>query len=485
MVILDILDALFLAILSIECFRVLQACSYKPQRGYIKLFVSRYFAFLAIVQVVCLLCSHLFQKWHVTVCLAIACALTFFVKRKCPLKFTKRIVRMLFVQVAVLFCASYFVCSAYFVILLPVVVLISWLICLPIDLLVAKYYIKKAVQKLSQSGISVIAITGSYGKTCTKDMLATLLDGAIAPTGSCNTPLGIASFINKTDLSTSKYLVLEFGARKVGDIGELCSLYKPNYGIITGICEQHLATFATLGNIVKTKGELVEYLPEDGVCVFNSADELVNNLFQLGRCKKLSTNRQSVINVSTTLQGVAFELAQGKQNYTVNLPQISGYIMDTFLMCFEMCNALGQAVYITLKNCAKVKQTPHRMQITHNGSFYIVDDAYNANIKGITSCCETLSKFTNYKIVLTQGIVEGGSKQKQFNEQCGKMLGSTFDVVIAIGKYSKSIANGAKQGKCQVIVAKNLLEGAELLRSYVKHNCIVVFQNDLPDVVSL
>jgi UDP-N-acetylmuramyl pentapeptide synthase len=125
------------------------------------------------------------------------------------------------------------------------------------------------------------------------------------------------------------------------------------------------------------------------------------------------------------------------------------------------------------------------MQIVHNGSFYIVDDAYNANIKGVESCCDTLSKFDNYKIVLTQGIVEGGRKQKQFNEQCGKMLGATFDVVIAIGKYAKHISTVAKQGKSQVVVAKNLFEATKLLRNYTKPNCIVVFQNDLPDVVSL
>ena len=485
MLVLDILDALFLGILSFECLRILQACSYKPKRGYFKIFASKYFAFNVIVQVLCLLCFYLLQRWCVTICLAVASILTFFVKRKCPLKFTKRIVRILFVQVAVLFCACHFVCSAYFVILLPVIALASCAICLPADLLIAKYYLKKAVQRLSQSGITVIAITGSYGKTSTKDMLTTLLDGAIAPTGSCNTPLGIANFINKTDFSQYKFLILEFGARQIGDIRELCTLYKPKYGIITGICEQHLSTFKTLGNIVKTKGELVEFLPSDGVCVFNSDNQLVNNFLQLGRCKKVLTNSRLISNVNTNLHGISFELGGENQNYIVNLPQISHYIIDTFLTCFEMCNLLGQDVDLTVKNCSKIQQTSHRMQIVHNGSFYIVDDAYNANIKGVESCCETLAKFDNYKIVLTQGIVEGGRKQRQFNEQCGKMLGVTFDVVIAIGKYAKHISTGAKQGKSQVVVAKSLFEATKLLRNYTKPNCIVVFQNDLPDVISL
>ena len=130
-------------------------------------------------------------------------------------------------------------------------------------------------------------------------------------------------------------------------------------------------------------------------------------------------------------------------------------------------------------------QTPHRMKILHNGNFYVVDDAYNANIKGISSCCKTLSQFDNYKIVLTHGIVEGGKLQRTLNERCGQMLGIHFDVVIAIGKYAKHISSGASNCKCKVVHAKNLAEGTKLLQRYTKPNCIVLFQNDLPDVVSL
>ena len=86
--------------------------------------------------------------------------------------------------------------------------------------------------------------------------------------------------------------------------------------------------------------------------------------------------------------------------------------------------------------------------------------------------------------MLTQGIVEGGAKQQQLNEQCGKLLGENFDVVIVIGKYSKQIANGAKD-LTNIVVVKNLNQAMHLLQQYVRPNCIVLFQNDLPDVVSL
>lgn len=485
MLIYDILDALLLTVFSFECFRILQSCSYKPQRGYFKIFASGYFLMLLFAQVLAVLCQFLWQQWCVTVVFGVATTVSFLKKRKCPLKFTKRIVRMLVVQLALTFALGYFVGSCYFVVAMPIIAVVSWLICLPIDAIIANYYLKKAVKKLSQSDVKVIAITGSYGKTCTKDMLATLLDCSIAPKGSCNTPLGIAKFVNGTDLSQYKYLILEFGARNVGDIRQLCKLFMPKCGIVTGICEQHLSTFKTLGNIVKTKGELVGNLPREGFCVLNGNDSNVQSLSQVGVCRKVLTGKIAEQTHQTTLQGTQFNVKHNGQVYSICLPQISNYIVDTFLMCFAMCNNLGQDVVSTVSNCKKVAQTPHRMQILHNGTFYIVDDAYNANIKGVSNCCQTLSCFDNYKIVLTQGIVEGGKLQRTLNERCGQMLGAHFDVVIAIGRYANRILKGTNNCPCKVAYAKNLAEGTKLLQRYVKPNCIVLFQNDLPDVVSL
>ncbi len=485
MLIWNIIDALLFCALSLECFRILQSCSYKPQRGYFKIFASGYFLMLIFTQILAILCHLLWEQWCVTVVLSIATATSFLKKRKCPLKFTKRIVRIIVVQFGLIFVLCNFAGSCYFVVLLPIIAVMSWLICLPIDAVIANYYLKRAVKKLSQSDVTVVAITGSYGKTCTKDMLATLLDCSIAPKGSCNTPLGIASFINKTDLNAYKYLILEFGARNVGDVKQLCKLFQPQYGIVTGICEQHLSTFKTLGNIVKTKGELVQSLPVNGFCVLNGADNIVQTLAQVGVCSKKLTDKSIVSNQQTTLQGTRFDIKHNGKLYNICLPQISDYIVDTFLMCFDMCNLLGQDTNLTVQNCKKVTQTPHRMQILHNGNFFIVDDAYNANIKGISNCCQTLSRFENYKIVLTQGIVEGGKLQRTLNERCGQMLGTHFDVVIAIGKYAKQILRGTRDCNCKVVYAKNLAEGARLLQRYVKPDCIVLFQNDLPDVVSL
>ena len=485
MLLWDILNAFLLILISLECFRVLQSCSYKPQRGYFKIFATVYFATLIVTQVLVLIFYYFVAKWSATAVLFVAAFVVTIKKRKCPLKITKRILRMLIAQFCILIALCLLFSGAFCVMALPVVCLLSWLICLPIDSLIANFYLKKAVKKLSKTDIEVVAITGSYGKTCTKDMLSTLLEGGIAPSGSCNTPLGIANFINKTDLSPYKFLVLEFGARNKGDIKQLCDLYKPKYGIITGICEQHLSTFKTLDNIVQTKGELAQSLPSDGFCILNGADDHLKHIVPSCNCYKFFTNKAFVSNAKSTLNGTFFDVLHDNKTYSVHLPQISSYIVDTFLMSFEMCLALGQSAKLTTSKCKDIKQTPHRMQISHNGMFYIVDDAYNANIKGVKSCCCTLEQFDNYKIALTQGIVEGGKKQGELNQLCGQMLGGVFDVVMAVGKFANQIASGAKCGKAEVVCAKSLNQAMQQLSRYTKPNCIVLFQNDLPDVVGL
>ncbi|MDE6373731.1 MAG: hypothetical protein K2L72_04445, partial [Clostridia bacterium] len=121
-------------------------------------------------------------------------------------------------------------------------------------------FVKKARAKLAGSNVIVVGITGSYGKTSAKNILAAMLQKkykVLATPSSFNTPLGIAKTVNGSDLNGIDVFVAEMGARHVGDIAELCALCKPHYSLITGICPQHLESFKTLENVVATKGEII------------------------------------------------------------------------------------------------------------------------------------------------------------------------------------------------------------------------------------
>lgn len=475
--------ALYFA-LSYESFRRLQGANYRPARGYFKLLISPYFAALVLLQGAVLavkLCR--FPSWIRCVLYGVTALVFLLIPRKCPLKFTKRILRFAFVQVLLSFALCYFGLDVYAVIAVPFLALLSLAICLPQDRVIARHYIRKAQRKLSESKVTVVAVTGSYGKTSVKDMLTSLLDDSLAPSGSCNTPLGIASFINKTDLYYVKYLVLEFGARKKGDIAELCRLFKPKYGIVTGVCPQHLSTFKTWDNVVAAKRELVESLPADGVCVLNVKDETAVSYADAGTCKKVMSNALAEVKLhGITVDGAELKVKYGKTEKQVKLPQITAHAADTFAMCLTMCLVLKQSFTKTLLRVTNVNQTPHRMQISKTDNCYIIDDGYNASITGVTSAANTLAHFKQFKTVITQGLVECGGKRKEYNVKCGRILGEACDVAIVLGANKKYLAEGLGDTSCKVLFAKSLKQAVQLAQPYLNgEQSILLFQNDLPD----
>ena len=127
----------------------------------------------------------------------------------------------------------------------------------------------------------VIAITGSYGKTSTKDFLATILSKrykVLKTPGSFNTPMGICKVIRGELKPEHEIFIVEMGAKEKGNIKELCDLVRPEIGIITAIGPQHLETFKTMESVVSTKYELIESLPVEGIAVLNNDDENCRNL---------------------------------------------------------------------------------------------------------------------------------------------------------------------------------------------------------------
>ena len=470
-----------LTVASFECLRLLQSLSYRPKRGYAKILLTWYFGALLLTQTAAaLFYAYGFPEHSITVAYFL-CAVPFLcVKRKTPLKFTKRILRITAVQTALLFVLCYFVGNAFFAAVLPVITLVGWAVCLPLDNAIARRYLRKACRKLSESNVTVIAVTGSYGKTSVKDMLTSLLDDSVSPSGSCNTPLGIARFINSTDLYYVKYLVLEFGARQKGDITELCKLFKPVCGVITGVCPQHLSTFKSLENVVTAKRELAEYLPANGFCVLNSKDEYARGFADCGVCRKvLSDENIAVTTENVDFGGTTLAVTYGKTTKRVMLPQISSYVADTFVMCLQTALQLKQCFTKTVSRSIYVKQTPHRMELVRGANCYILDDGYNGSIAGVTSCCETLKRFECRKVVVTQGLVECGKRRAELNEQCGRILGQACSFAVVVGKNANYLAKGLADTPCKFVYAKNLKQAVAFAQPHLNGG-ILLFQNDLP-----
>ena len=156
------------------------------------------------------------------------------------------------------------------------VVYLSNVINIPIEKIVYKYYYNKAKNKLKDMpNLSVVGITGSYGKTSSKNIIHSILNSNFIsyPTPkSFNTPYGLMISINNGIDKFTNMFIAEMGAYKQGEIKELCDFVHPKYGILTTIGVAHLETFKSEENIIKGKFELIESLPHDGVGILNKDD---------------------------------------------------------------------------------------------------------------------------------------------------------------------------------------------------------------------
>lgn len=201
-------------------------------------------------------------------------------KAKKPLKYTPRVKRML-VTVAVLYVAMTVLLAVFasgritaLVVGLvaaasPFVIILANIINKPIELSINRYYTNDAKKMLAACpNLTVIGVTGSYGKTSVKFYLNTLLKAkynVLMTPESYNTPMGVVKTVRGSLRATHEIFICEMGAKYVGDIKELCDIVHPKHGIITSIGPQHLESFKSLQNVINTKFELADALPKDGM----------------------------------------------------------------------------------------------------------------------------------------------------------------------------------------------------------------------------
>lgn len=171
------------------------------------------------------------------------------------------------------------------VVLIPFVVRLAFLIISPLEKAIANKYFKNAVNTLdSKKNLIKIGITGSYGKTSVKNILATILEQSfkvVKSPYSYNTPMGLCKSVKEIKDDTQIF-IMEIGARKVGDVAKMAKALKPQIGIITGIAPQHLQTFGSVEDVMRGKYELIEALDNNGIAVFNGENLRVKNMYD--RC---------------------------------------------------------------------------------------------------------------------------------------------------------------------------------------------------------
>ena len=300
--------------------------------------------------------------------------------------------------------------------IVPVAVVVVFFILYPFEKLINLYYINKAKRKLKKfDRLIKIGITGSFAKTTNKFILTTMLSqkyNTICSPGSFNTPLGLTRIILQELKQEHQIFVAEMGAKKRGEIQDLCKLIKPDYALITGVGSQHLESFKSEENILKTKYELAEFVDQkQGVVVYNGQNQKCVQLYNMSQNpKKILAGTQDyayATNIVANDNGIKFTLHLDNKSVNCTTKLLGEFNIQNICMCASLAYTLGVNLNQIKKAISLLEPVQHRMQIMKSGNNIIIDDSFNASEEGCSVALQTLKLFENKtKVIITPGIVE-------------------------------------------------------------------------------
>lgn len=362
-----------------------------------------------------------------------------------------------------------------------------------------KYYDEAAAILASMPALKVIGITGSYGKTSTKHYLHRILSEHFSTTmtpGSFNTTLGVIRTVREYLKPYDEVFIVEMGAKQPGDIKEIAELVNPEIGIITAVGEQHLETFKTVGNVQKTKFELVDALPSDGLAVLNNDFEYVANR-QVGnvKCSRYAVSNPAgadyhAENVRYTPRGTTFDVVGEKLDTPLSLhtPLVGECNVSNLLGAVIVALRLGVPPEKIKYAVSQIEQVEHRLSVKRvPGGLTIIDDAFNSNPAGSKMAVEVLGmmKDEGKRIIITPGMIELGERQVEANRLFGRNIAANADVAIIVGHYNRdAILAGIDDGGMpadKVFAVDSFAQAQQKLHEIARPGDIVLYENDLPD----
>ena len=379
-----------------------------------------------------------------------------------------------------------------------IVLLIANYINKPVEKLVYKFYMNKAKHKLGgMKNLEVVGITGSYGKTSSKNILNDILSSKYntCPTPkNFNTPNGLMITINNYLDKFTDILIAEMGAFKEGEIKELCDFIHPKYGILTTIGTAHLESFGSEDAIMRGKFELIESLPKDGVAVLNADDKKQLSYDIKNECKTIwigiENHSADIIakNIKQSEDGIKFEVKfkEDKKVYKFETVLLGTANVYNILSAIALGIHLGISIDQLQTSVKGVKPIEHRLELKKYGDITIIDDAYNSNPIGSKMALDVLNLMKGKKIIVTPGMIELGDKQYEFNMKFGEYIADICDEVILVGEVqTKPIYEGLIRKKYKeknIHIINDVKLAFELMQELKDKNTYVLLENDLPDI---
>ena len=336
----------------------------------------------------------------------------------------------------------------------------------------------------------VIAITGSNGKTTTKNMLYNILSlkaPTIATKGNLNNNLGVPF----TLLNLAKkhiYAVIEMGADHVGEIAYLCTIAKPHISAITNANNAHIGKFGSFENLVKTKGEIYEALDGNGVAIINNnLDCATKWRARLTTQKVVSFGNNSKIFATNIMQKrnyIYFNLHISTKQQKIVLNMLGKHQVDNALVATACAHALNIDITTIKQGLQNTEAAVGRLKIIHCGKLTIIDDSYNANPHSMKAAINTLAGFTGEKVLVLGPMADLGKDSLAWHQQIGKLIDKKnitayaygvlanvygFSYFVNLKKLKQHIIK--KHHKAVILVKGSRIAGLDKLVKMLQNKC--------------
>ncbi|MGQ0520758.1 MAG: Mur ligase family protein [Actinomycetota bacterium] len=369
--------------------------------------------------------------------------------------------------------------------LTPVLVDAALALTAPLERRLARPYVTRAAARLAQVRPTVVAITGSYGKTTTKGYVAHLVGATrsvVATPASFNNRAGLARAVNEHLTPGTEVFVAEMGTYGPGEIAELCRWCPPDVAVITAIGPVHLERMRTEETIVRAKSEILEGA---GAAVLNVDHPL---LAALGG--ERAAGGQKVVRCSGAGDPAAEVVVAGGEVRAGG--EVIGRLEGTAAQPSNVACAVAVALELGVParavgaRLATLPTARHRLAVstTPTGAT-LLDDTYNSNPAGAAGALAALARHSSpdhLRVVVTPGMVELGPVQDRENERFAAAAAAAASHLVVVGRTNRrALLRGAAGGSARIVTVETRDQAAAWVRAHVGEGDAVLYENDLPD----